>query len=67
MKPLSPDAQSKHARESLRLVIDRKGWDDAQMREYAAECLSGQGVPIAEARNVVQRVWVERFRVWGAC
>ena len=64
---MTPDAQARHARESLRLVIDRPGWTEADMREYAAECLRGQGVPIAEARSVVAKVWDERFRVWGAC
>ena len=59
-------AQARHARESLLMAINR-GWDDARCREYAAEALRGQGVPIAEARAVVQRVWDERFRVWGAC
>jgi hypothetical protein len=62
---MTPDAQAKHARESLLLVIARKDWTEAQMREYAAECLSGQGVPIADARKVVQAVWDERFETWG--
>ena len=63
---MTPDAQARHARESLRLVIDRPGWTETDMREYAAACLSGQGVPIAEARSVVAKVWDERFRIWGA-
>ena len=61
---VTPDAQAKHARESLLMGINH-GWDDARCREYAAECLRGQGVPIAEARGVVQRVWDERFRNWS--
>ena len=64
---MTPDAQAKHARESLRMVIDRPGWTEADMREYAAEALSGQGVPIAEARVVVAKVWDERFKIWGPC
>ena len=63
---MNPDAQARHARESLRLVIDRKDWTEAQMRECAAECLRGQGVPIAEARSVVAKVWRDRFEIWGA-
>ena len=62
---MTPADQAKHARESLRISLSH-GWDDARCREYAAEALRGQGVPIAEARAVVQRVWDERFRVWGA-
>ena len=63
---MTPDAQARHARESLRLVIYRPGWTEADMREYAAECLHGQGVPIAEARSVVAKVWRDRFEIWGA-
>ena len=62
---MTPAAQAHHARESLLMAINR-GWDDSRCREYAAEALRGQGVPIAEARGVVDRVWNERFRVWGA-
>ena len=62
---MTPADQETHALESLRMVIARPGWTEADMREYAAECLRGQGVPIAEARGVVQRVWDERFRNWS--
>lgn len=54
------------ARESLISAINC-GWDDGLCREYAVLCLRGHGLPRAEARAVVQRVWDERFRVWRAC
>ena len=62
---VTPAAQAKHARESLRLVLGR-GWSEADAKRYAAEALRSHGVPIADARAVVQRVWDEHFRVWGA-
>ena len=63
---MTPADQETHALESLRMVIGRPGWTEADMREYAAECLRGEGVPIAEARSVVAKVWDERFKIWGA-
>ena len=62
---MTPADQESHARESLRMSLSH-GWDDAQCKEYAAQCLCGKGMPMADARNVVQRVWDEHFRVWGA-
>ena len=62
---MTPGEAKEHARESLRMSLSH-GWDDARCREYAAEALRGHGVPIAEARGVVAKVWDERFRVWGA-
>ena len=63
---MTPADQETHALESLRMVIGRSGWTEADMREYAAECLRGEGVPIAEARSVVAKVWRDRFEIWGA-
>ena len=62
---MTPDDQETHALESLRMVIDRPGWTEADMREYAAQCLCGEGVPISEARGVVAKVWDDRFKIWG--
>ena len=62
---MTPDAQARHARESLRLALGR-GWSEVDAKHYAAEALRGQGVPIAEARSVVAKVWRDRFEIWGA-
>ena len=62
---MTPADQAKHALKSLRMSLSH-GWDDARCREYGAEALRGQGVPIADARAVVQAVWNKHFRVWGA-
>ena len=64
---MTPEQMQAHARESLLLVCDRPGWTETRMREYAAECLKSQGVPIQDARAVVQAVWDERFKVWEGC
>ena len=63
---MTPAQMQAHARESLLMAINH-GWNDARCKEYAAECLRTQGVPMAEARGVVVKVWDERFRVWGPC
>ena len=62
---MTPAQMQAHALDNLRMVIDRPGWTEADMREYAAQCLCGEGVPISEARGVVAKVWDERFLIWG--
>ena len=38
----------------------------ADQETHALESLRGEGVPIAEARSVVAKVWRDRFEIWGA-
>ena len=61
---MTPAAQEAHARESIRMVLDR-GWTENQIREYAAQALISQGLDYQEARRVAWRVWDAHFRTWG--
>ena len=63
---MTPAQMTAHARESLRLVCDRKGWADTDKWTYAAECLVTAGVDRQEAHKVARDVWRERFETWEA-
>ena len=63
---MTPAQMQAHARESLLLVCDRKGWTDTDKWTYAAECLVAAGVDRQEAHRVARDVWRERFETWEA-
>ena len=62
---MTTEQMQAHARETLLLVCDRKGWTDTDKWTYAAECLIGQGVDRQEAAKVARDVWREHFETWG--
>ena len=63
---VTPDAQAKHARESLRLAIGH-GWTERSTAcDYAVECLVGQKVDRQEAQRIVRKVWDKHFQLGAA-
>ena len=64
---MTPAQMTAHARESLLLVCDRKGWADTDKWTYAAERLVTAGVDRQEAAKVARDVWREHFQTWDDC